>query len=222
MNPQRTEQLIETLARDLESTRVVMSPLSVSSWWYLATLVWVVSCLFWLGPFREGWLDQVQHHPRLLVELVTGLGAGFTLALYGFVRAVPGGELRFGLLASVAMLGVFIGSIAAGLVGYPALEPSMGGKRMTCIWEALLVSLPPLVGAIVLIRRRFPLQPVHTLAPLAIATMILPATVMHVACMYDPTHILLSHVLPAIIAAAAATVLVMRSGLATPASSIRK
>jgi len=111
---------------------------------------------------------------------------------------------------------VFLASVAAGVLGHPAVEPSMAGKRETCIWEALLISLPPLIGAIVLIRRRFPLEPIQSAGPLAGATMVIPATLMHVACMYDPVHIFLSHILPAIGATVVATVVVLAANSVTP------
>ncbi|MBM4203973.1 MAG: DUF1109 domain-containing protein [Gammaproteobacteria bacterium] len=216
MNPPRTEQLIESLASDLRRWRVVLSPLTVTLLWFSVSFLWVAGCLFLLGPYRDEWFAQTLQHPRLLLELLAGLGASFAMALWGFLRSIRGTQARLGIVAAFVLAGVFVGSVGAGLLGHPAVEPSMAGKRETCIWEALLISLPPLIGAIGLIRRRFPLQPLQAAAPLAGATMVLPATLMHVACMCDPVHIFLSHILPAMAATVVATVVVLAANLITP------
>ena len=53
-----------------------------------------------------------------------------------------------------------------------------------------------------LMRRLYPLRPLHSAAALGIAAGLAPGLYMQLACMYDPGHALLFHYLPGVAAAA--------------------
>ena len=66
----------------------------------------------------------------------------------------------------------------------------------------------PILAALFIARRLYPLHYRRTAMLLALAAGMIPALFMQIACMYDPSHILLLHVLPglsmALVAAALA------------------
>ncbi len=199
MNRRDTDELIDRLTRDRPLPGSILPAGWITISWYLLTIVYVTSCLLVFGPLRPGWTDQMLAHPRFAVEFVAGFGASLLFALAGFRLAIPGLPVRLVQFAGLFLLLVWLGSFLIGLGGYPAIEASMLGKRESCVREALILSIPPLLVALFLIRRRFVLQPVRTAASLAGATVIIPAALMQISCMYDPVHIFTHHVFPAVL-----------------------
>lgn len=197
MNTRDTDELINRLSLDRLIPDSVMPSGRVTLVWYFLTVAYVTACLLVLGPLRPGWSDQMLAHPRFALEFVAGLGASVLFALAGFRLAIPGLSVRSIQFVGVFLLVIWLGSFLFGMGGYPAIEGSMQGKREGCVSEALILSGPPLVVAILLIRRRFVLHPVRAAASLAGATAMIPAGLMQIACMYDPVHIFTYHVLPA-------------------------
>ena len=91
------------------------------------------------------------------------------------------------------------------VLAYPALEPSMLGKREHCVVETFLFALPPACLALLLSRRFFPLRPVYSAFLFCLAAAMLPALYMQLACMYVPAHILQMHILPGLLVTMAGT-----------------
>jgi hypothetical protein len=60
----------------------------------------------------------------------------------------------------------------------------------------MIYSAPPILAALFIARRLYPLHYRRTAMLLALAAGMIPALFMQIACMYDPSHILLLHVLP--------------------------
>jgi hypothetical protein len=197
MNRRDTDELIDRLTRDRPFPGSILPAGWITFLWFFLALVYITSCLLLFGPFRPGWTDQILAHPRFGVELVAGLGASLLFALAGFRLAIPGLSVRLIQLAGLFLLLIWLGSFMLGVGGFPAIEGSMLGKREGCVREALILSVPPLMVALFLIRRRFVLHPVRTAASLAGATAIIPAALMQISCMYDPVHIITHHVFPA-------------------------
>lgn len=197
MNTRDTDELINRLSRDRLHPGLVMPSGRVTLVWYFLTVAYVTACLLMLGPLRSGWTDQMLAHPRFALEFLAGLGASVLFAQAGFRLAIPGLSVRTIQFAGLFLLMIWLGSFLFGIGGYPAIEGSMLGKREGCVSEALMLSVPPLMVAILLIRRRFVLHSLRAAASLAGATAIIPAGLMQIACMYDPAHIFTHHVVPA-------------------------
>ena len=131
------------------------------------------------------------------------LQIGFT-ALMAFRTAIPGAASRMGVLIGLGLLALWLANYVVGLV-YPALEPSMLGKRDHCFSETLMFALAPAGLALLLGRRFYPLRPVYSTALFCLAAAMLPALYMQLACMYEPAHILQMHILPALLVTLAGT-----------------
>jgi hypothetical protein len=88
--------------------------------------------------------------------------------------------------------------LASHIIGfaYPALEPSMLGKRPYCVFETLIYAIPPVLAGLWLARRRYVLRSSKTGALIGLAAGMMPALFMQLACMYEPSHIMTFHIVP--------------------------
>ena len=191
----KTEDFISDLSRGLAATPH-LKPLGwVVGWWLVGSLVYVCALTWLLGPFRLGFSEQLASHPRFMLEMALGSGALVCLAIAAFRDAVPGLDSRLPRRIGWILAAGWLTNILTGYFA-PTLEPSMLGKREHCALEAYLYSLPPAIVAIWLQRHRFPLDPIRAATLAALAAGMMPAVLMQIACMYEPTHILEGHVLP--------------------------
>jgi hypothetical protein len=191
----KTEDLITQLSGSLAAAPRLWPLRWVTGWWIAGSLVYVCTLTWLLGPFRPGVAEQLSSHPRFALEMALGFGTLVCMAIAAFRDAVPGLDSRLPRRIGWILAAGWLGNILAGYVA-PMLEPSMLGKREHCALEAYLCSLPPTLVAIWLQRRRFPLEPRRSATQAALAAGMMPAVLMQVACMYEPSHILEGHVLP--------------------------
>jgi hypothetical protein len=191
----RFETLITELVEELEPVRQPLSVIPAALLWLGLSAAYVIALALLLGPFRPGFADQLLQTPVFATEMAAGVGAVFALSFALVQQATPGMSDRLVLRFAVVLLILWLGHFLVGFIA-PVLEPSMLGKRATCALEAYALSLPPLSLAVWLQRRRFVLRPIRATLSAALAAAMIPAVLMQVACMYEPTHILLHHVLP--------------------------
>jgi hypothetical protein len=151
-----------------------------------------------MGPVRPGALDQLLSGGRFALETLLGLVAITAGSLAAFRSSVPGALSPWLTRIAIVSLLAWIGCYVFGLYS-PALEPSMAGKRDYCVWETFVYAGPPMLAAIWLIRRYYPLQPLRTALAAGVVAGMLPALYMQLACMYVPAHILSFHILPGLL-----------------------
>jgi hypothetical protein len=197
------DSLIANLSSDLPKVKPIMHVNQLALTWLALSGVYVVSITYLFGPLRPTALHQLATEPRFLVETLFGLAAITVAVLVAFRGAVPGLLSRRLLVSGIIMLCLWIGFYLVGLVT-PALEPSMLGKRPHCIVETFLFALGPLLAALLLGRRLYPLAPGRTAFWFGLVAGLLPALYMQLACMYLPSHILKFHILPGLLVAALA------------------
>jgi hypothetical protein len=192
----RQEEVIAKLTAELKPVRAAWPPLRVAALWWLGSWLFVIGVTLLTGPLRPGAFVQLVSNAQFAAESLVGLLAAALIAAWAFENSIPGtrrsGLLNVGLVAAAVWLIAYV----AGLE-YPALEPSMAGKRADCFLQTLLFAGPPMAVGIWLARRcYFPLAPLRTAALIGLAGAMLPALFMQFACMYDPAHILTHHILP--------------------------
>jgi hypothetical protein len=191
----RHERLIENLSRDLSPVAPARNVNLVGLAWLLASAIFVVAVTQWTDPVRPGVFGQFQEAPRFMLETLLGVAAITWVGLLAFRSAVPGELTRRFAVAGLALMALWLAQYVIGLVS-PALEPSEWGKRPFCYLETMIYSAPPILAALFIARRLYPLHYRRTAMLLALAAGMIPALFMQIACMYDPSHILLLHVLP--------------------------
>ena len=192
------DDLIASLSSDLAPVKPVGN---VEVWafaWLFASALYVVGIIHLLGPVRPEAVAQLTTEFRFLGEMLVGITAIVMLTLGAFRASIPGLSYRRLTAAGGALGVIWAGSFLLGLE-WPALEPSMSGKRHYCVFETFLYSLPPVLLAFFAVRRFYPMNPTAIAATICLAAGMLPALYMQIACMYVPSHILKFHVLPALL-----------------------
>lgn len=195
------DDLIGELSNNLEPARPASSVNLLAGAWLLLSAIYVVGVIHFFGPIRPNAYTQLATVPRFLIESVLGLVAIGVTTYAAFRAAVPGALNKLLANSSIALMGLWLASYLVGLYN-PALEPSMLGKRGHCFSETFIYALPPMLIAFVLVRRLYPLQPLTTATIIGLSAGMLPALYMQIACMYDPGHIILFHILPGFMVAA--------------------
>ena len=200
----KNEQLIEHLTKSYSGP---VKPLALPEkrflvWASVAFLLVIVQFLG-TGDFRSGWGEQLLAYPRLGLEVLLGFAIWIAAALLAFRASVP--DLNNERPASrllVPLLGlVFLCLLAISLFA-PAMPPTMAGKRHNCYLETILFGVVPAGILFRQVRRGFVLNPVLTSILVGTAAFLPSAVLMHVACMYEPVHVLKLHILPAVAATA--------------------
>jgi hypothetical protein len=189
------DELISSLSRDLEPTSPAPNVNALAMAWFVLSASYVVVMTHLLGPTRPGAFSQLFTEPRFLAESLLGVLAIIWISLVAFRAAVPAALTRNFAAAGLILMSLWLAQYVYGLVN-PALEPSMLGKRGHCYIETMVYSIPPILAALFLIRRLYPLRFIRTSMSLGLAAGMLPALYMQLACMYEPLHILTLHILP--------------------------
>ncbi|MBS3797146.1 NrsF family protein [Pseudoalteromonas sp. BDTF-M6] len=166
--------------------------------WFVLSMLYVVVLTHLVGPVRPDAFSQLLSTPRFLFETLSGVVAIVYVSVQAFRDAVPGRTSgRLQLLGLTLML-FWLLQYVIGLVA-PTLEPASLGKRPSCEFETLLYSLVPLILAWFVTRKFYPLHPRRMAISLSLASGMMPALYMQLACMYEPGHILLFHITPGLL-----------------------
>lgn len=193
------EKLITSLVDDLEPVKPSASLLMPFQLW-LAMAVLFSGGLAWLnGPYREGALSQLAGSLQFSLETIAGCLAIVVMAFMAFRSAIPSApcELKQRVLP-ILLLFVWVAFYVYGIVD-PALEESMAGKRDHCYLETMLLAALPLLGGLFWARGLWPTNKMQTGLLFGMAAGSTAAMVMQFACIYDPLHALLFHVLPGLV-----------------------
>jgi len=213
------DELIASLSRDLKPVSPAPNVNALSLVWLALSAGFVVAMTHLVGPIRPGAYVQLIAEPRFMLESLLGLAAILWIGLAAFRAAIPAALTRTFAAVGVVLLALWLAQYLFGLID-PALEPSPAGKRAHCYLETMVYSLPPILVALVLIRRLYPLHYVRASMRAALAAGMLPALYMQLACMYEPMHILSLHILPGLamvlVGAAVAAVWPLRRRNALP------
>lgn len=195
----RREDLIAELASTAAPVRPVGRLTGPVLVWLMVTSLLALGAMLLTGPFRSGAFQQLLVDPRRLCETLLGTGAVIALAVAAFNSAIPGRLSRVrqhGL--PIFLLLVWIGAYLLAWME-PGAVHSMAGKRAHCWLEALLYGLPGLLLGCLALRRLFPLHGARSGLLFGLAAGAVPAVLMQLACMWEPGHILVFHILPGLL-----------------------
>jgi hypothetical protein len=195
--------LIANLSEDLAPVAPASGTNRRALAWLLAGAVFVIGATFLAGPLRPGALQQLLTEPRFLVEMLLGLASILWLSLVAFRSAIPAALSGRFLAGGLTLMALWLAQYLIGFIS-PALEPSELGKRPFCYLETFFYGLPIVLAGLYFVKRLYPLNIMLTALAVGLVGGMLPALYMQLACIYDPAHILVFHILPGILAAAAA------------------
>lgn len=196
MNKQDT--LISKLSQELTPVSPPPAINKLAIVWILLGAIFVVAVTHLAGPARPGAFAQLGTEPRFLLETMLGVVAILWFSLIAFRSAIPAALGRRFAIAGVVLMALWLAQYVIGFVS-PALEPSRLGKRDHCYLETMIYSLPVILAGFYLVRRLYPLSPRRTAMSIGLASGMLPALYMQLACMYEPTHILAFHIAPGLL-----------------------
>ncbi|MFW5427274.1 MAG: NrsF family protein [Methylophagaceae bacterium] len=189
------EQFISTLVDDVQAvkfTKIRQTTLI----WLVGTFIFAALVAYLTGPYRSGIGHELLSSPQFLSESLIGVVSVMFLVYTAFDLSIPSSRPIAQRLAwPLILLAIWVSFYLFGLI-QPALEPSMAGKREFCYYQTFMYSLPPLLVALFWSRKQWPLYSKSTGLLLGLAAGAVPALVMQFACMYDPHHILMQHILP--------------------------
>ena len=192
----RQRPLIESLAAELSPVPWWRRPVWVTVLWLLVALAFAITSTLLHEPWRVGWQTQLLTTPVVALEIgVAGLG----FVVLGWLA------LQASLPAGRSLLFLFGGALLCWLpwlmllwIGHehPALAPSMAGKRETCYLEVMVLSQPITLLGLLLARQLYLLRGWLAGALIGLASGMLVALLMQLACMYLIEHALHQHVAP--------------------------
>jgi len=195
MKEKNKAQLIDSLVEDLEPVMPVRHVLLSAQFWLITAVILSAGLAWMLGPYREGALDQLLLSQQFSLETLVGVVAIVALGIAGFRSAIPSGGANFKKgLWPLAIVFIWMAFYLYGLVE-PALAASELGKRDHCYLETFVMSLVPLLLGLNWAIKKWPVNPVQTGLLLGMASGLMSAMVMQFACMYDPIHALIFHIL---------------------------
>lgn len=192
----------KSLISDLSSGLTPVSPprnidhLAVG--WFALAVIFVVTLTNWIAPIRPNALTQLANEPRFLLESLLGLASILWICLAAFRASVPGVLSRRFVTWGLLLVGLWLAQYLIAFAS-PALEPSALGKRGHCALETMVYALPVILGGLAVVYRHYPLRPLRAGMLVGLASGMLPALFMQIACMYEPAHILGFHVLPGLL-----------------------
>lgn len=196
MHSEEPRDLINQLAEELTPVPRLPSPFVRSVSWLLPAFLIVLLVMWYVQPFRPGFVVQLTAVPRFSLEIFFGYATGILAIITGFFMAIPGAKeqkmmKRLTILSLVAWATLFFWSYLS-----PSLEASMTGKREACVYETALYGLL-LAAALVLFHRRSAFSNSGSAAfSIGIGCGFIPAVTMQLACMYIPPHGLTHHFMP--------------------------
>jgi len=194
----RRHSLISDLSRDLAPVKLPPSLNKLSVVWFVLSAIYVIAITQMFGPIRPGALTQLVTAPRFLLETMLGVVAILWIGLLAFRSSVPAALSKRFAVTGIVLLGLWLVQYVIGLFS-PALNPSTLGARSHCWLETMLYAVPVILAGLYFVRQFFPLRPVRTAMSIGLVAGMLPALYMQIACMYDPVHILLAHILPGLL-----------------------
>ncbi len=191
------DELKDELVTELNAGKPSLNPTRLILLWALLSYALVIALILISGPLRPGWFAQLVASPRFLAEFVLGLSISPVAIYFAVVLNRP--EERHWqdrrLFVPFALIGATILLVVLS-IGFPLFEISDVGYRPHCLSETVEFTVPPMVLWLILARGGYSIRPALSGLLLGLASASPPAVAMHIACKYDPLHMLLLHFVP--------------------------
>jgi hypothetical protein len=191
-----TADLIDELVGDLQAVKSYPNSIRLLLVWLPLSFIGTAAVMLMYGPYRPAAISQLLEAPRFLLEVVLGVATVASGSYLAFELAIP--ELKrskFLFLVPATLFVSWMALLAFSLFS-PAIEPSMVGKREHCLYEVLVYGSALFFVATWLQKKGLVLDRTLSYLCTGLAAAAIPAILMHVACMYEPYHVLSLHIAP--------------------------
>ncbi|MBT3585078.1 MAG: hypothetical protein HN509_09230 [Halobacteriovoraceae bacterium] len=146
--------------------------------------------------FRAGSLSQLLAINYFSMGMLMGVTALLLAGYAVFCNVVPGQTISRKLSTASYILPLLsVGFFVADYFN-PSFELSMAGKRGHCIYENIIYSLIGIGLALAMLRKGFVRPSGKFVYGLTLASGLVPALLMQMACVYIPGHGLKAHMAP--------------------------
>jgi hypothetical protein len=192
--------LTASLVADLAPVAPLLSPLPLAILFGVIAIALSIVGLTLFGEWRESWVTQMGGSPRLALEIVTGIVGVFLAGYCALELSLPTLESKAGLraLALSPLLILVLHTLLSWW--HPSVEHSWEGWRFGCEREILAIGIVPCVLLMWAAKYRLPLDGRGTGFFIGVASTLPAAVGMQLACMYQPWHTFLFHLLPVVLA----------------------
>jgi len=192
------EQFIRELVEQHKPRRPLLSPALRTLVWALIVLTGTVILTILVQTIRPGCCAQLARYPLLLVEVLTALLIVPCAAYVCFSGTVPGARVPRGARITLWCLSALLLGCLAISCAHTQLSPpsSETGHRHFCCIEVLLYGGLALAGFLVMARRGYLRFSSRRGALMGLMAGLMPAAIMQIACMYNPSHALVFHYAP--------------------------
>jgi len=193
------KDLITALVDDLEPVHKPAGFVMAFQLWLVMAVLSAGGLAWFTGPYRDGALGQLTSSLQFSIETIIGCVAILGVAFMAFRSAIPAGQTVFEQRTLPLILLFIWGTCYVYGIVDPALAESMAGKRDHCYFETMLLAVLPLLVGLFWAKGLWPTNKTQTGLLFGLAAGAIGAMVMQFACMYEPKHALLFHVLPGLL-----------------------
>ena len=172
---------------------------------FMAYPLIIAAIMLYIHPFRANFLGAFSNI-LFVIEMLAGAFSISYFMLFSFTSVIPGSYNKKSIFIALGSFLILALLIVKGIY-FPHKAASMAGKRPSCYYEVLTLGIIPFLHLIYLCNKGVMFFKFRTLMGAAFASAAIPSILMHIACMYDPFHILDHHILPVIIFTAVASIL---------------
>ncbi len=204
-------KFIESIVDDLTEQKSIFSPEKRTLLFLPIYVGSIALIMYMIAPYRENFISDFQSI-HFLFEFLSGIIC-FGLLIYSSYLSVVPGALKKRNHIVFLLLVLFYSFVVLMSFSSPALTPSMDGKRATCVFEVLFLSILPLAHLIFLLKRGVFYYKSNITFYAGLACALIPAVIMNIACMYDPIHNFKFHFMPVFIVGAIAALIIKKARL---------
>ena len=186
---------IDKLVKDHKPVKPLWSPEKRSLLILSLYPVAIALIMLAIQPFRDGCIDDLLH-TFFSLEMLLGAISVSSFTYFSLSSVIPGsGPKNKYLWLSLGSLSILVLLLVKGIY-VPHKQVSMLGKRPTCYYEILTLGILPFTHLVYLCKKGVIFFKARMLFAAALASALIPALLMHMACMYDPLHVLEHHLVP--------------------------
>jgi hypothetical protein len=194
-----SQNLIDTLAKDLAPVKPIWAPAKRATLWLLFCLSLSIALTLAYGELRPDYQYLLSNHPRFAAEFFMGILAAVVATYYASEMFIPGKQWSsIDKFLSISPFLAFSFMLLYSLFD-PPVAPSWVGWRFGCEREIAIIGSAPMIVFLILGSRAATTENEWAGLLIGIASMTPVAAIMHLACMYDGWHMLGFHLAPVLL-----------------------
>lgn len=191
-------KFIENLVGDLTPSRQWLPSSRAALWWLLTILANAVVMAL-IQSYRPNFMKHLLNFPRFGIEIFSSFLFCVVLVYWVYSSLIPGNKISkvaisIGIISGITLVGMLLMSFF--IMSPPA---SNLGARAHCVEEVFIFGLVGMLSFLYFLKKIDFTVSWEKYIAMGLCAGLIPATLMQMACMYDPTHSLLWHYGPVLL-----------------------